>query len=55
MKFLEQTNIKAKIWQNLGVPQGRSPSNEDATIHTFYLCKLDTSQFQDTQANMKER
>ena len=24
-------------------------------IHTFYSCKLDTSQFQDTQANMKEK
>ena len=31
------------------------PSNEDAKIHTFYLYKLDISQFQDTQANMKER
>ena len=29
--------------------------NEDAKINTFYLCKLDTSQFQDTQANMKKR
>ena len=32
-----------------------SPSNENAKIHTFYLCKLDTSQFQDTQASMKDR
>ena len=32
-----------------------SPSNEDAKIHTFYLCKLDISQFPDTQGNMKER
>ena len=32
-----------------------SPSNEDAKIHTFYLCKLDTSQFPHTQENMKER
>ena len=31
------------------------PSNEDAKIHTFYLCKLDISQLPDTQANMKER
>ena len=31
------------------------PSNEDAKIHNFYLCKLNTSQFQDTQANMKEK
>ena len=31
------------------------PSNDNAKIHTFYFCKLDTSQFQDTQANMKER
>ena len=31
------------------------PSNEDAKIYTFYLCKLDTLQFQDTQANIKER
>ena len=31
-----------------------SPSNEDAKIHTFYSCKLDISQFQDTQENMKE-
>ena len=46
---------KDKIWQNLGVPQWASHSNEDAKIHTFYLRKLDTSQFQDTQANMKER
>ena len=46
---------KDKIWQNLGVPQWGSPSNEDAKIHTFYLCKLNISQFQDTQANLKER
>ena len=31
------------------------PSNEDAKIHTFDLCKLDTSQCQDTQANMTEK
>ena len=31
-----------------------APSNEDAKIHVFYSCKLDTSQFQDTQVNMKE-
>ena len=31
-----------------------SPSNDDAKIHTFYVCKLDISQFQDTQANMKK-
>ena len=31
------------------------PSYEDAKIHTFYLCKLDISQFQDTQANTKEK
>ena len=31
------------------------PSNEDAKIHTYYLCQLDSSQFQDSQANMKER
>ena len=31
------------------------PSNEDAKIHTFYLCKLDTSQFYDTQAHIKEK
>ena len=51
MKFLKLTNMKR---QNLGVPQWESPSNEDAKIHTFYLCKLDTSQFQDTQANMRK-
>ena len=39
----------------MGVPQLGSPSKEDAKIHAFYLCKLDTSQFQDTQANMKKR
>ena len=40
-----------KIWEyhNGGSPQ------MDAKIHTFYLCKLDISQFQDTQANIKER
>ena len=32
-----------------------SLSNEDAKIHTYYLCKLDTSQSQDTAANMKEK
>ena len=31
------------------------PSNEDAKIHTLYLCKLDISQFHDIQPNMKER
>ena len=46
---------KHKIWQNFGAPQRVSPSNEDAKIHNFYLCKLNTSQFQDTQANMKEK
>ena len=31
------------------------PSIEYAKIHTYYLRKLDTSQFQDTQENMKEK
>ena len=41
-----------KIWEyrNMG-----SPSNEDAKIHPCYLFKLGTSQFQDTQANIKEK
>ena len=42
-----------KIWE---YHNGGLPPNEDAKIHTFYWCKLDISQFQDTQqANVKER
>ena len=32
-----------------------SPSKEDAKSCSYYLRKLDTLQFQDTQANMEER
>ena len=46
---------KIKFDKILGVPQWGSPSNENTKFQTFSLCELDTSKFQNTLANMKER